>query len=105
MGCSYGSVARYCVQNFDRAIALLPPAVESYANLDSSAVCFGINSLRELQDSMQWALKNFCRAGDSVSVLRAVEESVDTVAGSDQTSIMLGLQEQVGFSVSVATVL
>eukprot|EP00892_Ulva_mutabilis_P007383 jgi/Ulvmu1/5016/UM021_0033.1 len=95
MGCSYGSVARHCVQNFDRAIALLPPDVGSYANLGSSTVCFGINSLSELEDSMNWALKNFCRAGDSVSVLRAVEESVDTIAGSDQTSIMLGLQGQV----------
>lgn len=44
---------------------------------------------------MNWAVKNFCRAGDAISVLRAVEESVDTVAGSDQTSIVLGLQEQV----------
>lgn len=95
LGCSYGSVARYCVQNFDRAIALLPPSVGSYPNLKSSTVCFGINSIGELQDSMNWAVENFCRPGDSISVLRAVEESVDTVAGSDQTSIVLGMQEQV----------
>lgn len=95
LGCSYGSVARYCVQNFDRAIALLPPSVGSFANLESSTVCFGINSIGELQDSMSWAVKNFCRAGDSIAVLRAVEESLDTVAGSDQTSIVLGMQEQV----------
>jgi hypothetical protein len=153
--CSYGSVARYCTQHFAKAILLLPPELDSLESRDSGTVCVAVNTLSELQDSMTWALRNFCRAGDSIrcaaecriacihtafampfawllthasslrvrlclcmpvscgvamllsavclpltcfccSVLRAAEETVTgRAAGSDQTSIMLGLQEQV----------
>lgn len=94
--CSYGSVARYVTQHFSRAIMLLPPNMDSFAHRDSKTVCFGVNTLSELQDSMTWALRNFSRAGDTISVLRAPEETMTgRAAGSDQTSIMLGLQEQI----------
>lgn len=94
--CSYGSVARYCTQHFSRAIMLLPPDLDAFSHRESKTVCVGVNTLSELQDSMTWALRNFCKGGDSISVLRAAEETMTgRAAGSDQTSIMLGLQEQI----------
>ena len=45
---------------------LLPPNMDSFAHRDSKTVCFGVNTLSELQDSMTWALRNFSRGGDSV---------------------------------------
>lgn len=92
----YGSVARYCVQHFKRAILLVPPAADALESAAAApSVAVAVNTLAELQDATTWAVQNVVSESDRVRVLRAEEQVLQASSSNDQTSIMLGLHEQV----------
>ena len=93
--CSFGSVARYCVTHFDRAIVLLPPNMATHPDRGAASLTVGINHVKELQDATCWAVEHIFKAGDTINVLRGDEAKVGRGDMSDQAAIMSGLREQV----------
>ena len=93
--CSYGSVARYCVTHFNRAILLVPPGMGSHEHRASPSLSIGINQVRELQDATSWGVHNLLQHGDTLHVLRAEEAALASQESTHQNVIMAGLREQV----------
>ena len=92
--CSYGSVARYCIQHFKRAILVLPTRIAEHADASAPSLSVGINHTQEVQDAICWSIDHLFHDGDKVNVLHSEETSIDKRNTTDQYDIMAGVQEQ-----------